>query len=243
MTNNLCQFSFSIQDWKIITSKNLSLDDFTKLSHINFSEREDYKPKLSFLPPLKRRRLSKITRLFFEAAWELVDNNPNIPVVYASTKSEINRSFSLWQDLLEEGIVSPTSFSLSVHNALIGQWSENRKIKQEMTAITATADNLEIALMEAYLMLNDGYQQVLVAICESQIDEQFHPIYCDNLPFDYALVILVTTGSDITLTLNSTPLSPPNPFDNSLTYVINQYSDIHQWYSSSHKGQWIWQKN
>ena len=66
--------------------------------------------------------------------------------------------------LIKRGDVSPTSFSLSVHNALIGQWSELRQVKSETTSIMARVDNLETALLEAILLLNEGHKKCLLLL-------------------------------------------------------------------------------
>ena len=65
-----------------------------------------------------------------------------MPVVYASSNSEMNRNFALWHFLLKEGdVFSQSLFSLSVHNALT-EWSELRQVKSETTSIMARVDNL-----------------------------------------------------------------------------------------------------
>ncbi|OOF54894.1 beta-ketoacyl synthase chain length factor [Rodentibacter genomosp. 2] len=242
----ICRFSFNIKNWAMVCSKKLEADDwkrgevFWQENAVNFA---DVSPKLAFLPPLKRRRLSPAARLFFESAWELLGENKNIPVVYASSNGEINRNFDLWHSLLTEGDVSPTSFSLSVHNALVGQWSELSGVKAEITALTAQQDNLEIALLEAYLLLNEGMNQVLVVVAESPLEDSYNasPIY--RQPFSYALSLLVEKGGDYTLALDESE-GDLSGFDNALTWVKNQYLSIKEWKTkSSAKGSWQWRKN
>ena len=58
------------------------------------------KPALSFLPPMQRRRLGKAARLVCDAAWSLADQYPESVPVYVSHDGESNRSFELWQELL-----------------------------------------------------------------------------------------------------------------------------------------------
>ncbi|OOF65655.1 beta-ketoacyl synthase chain length factor [Rodentibacter sp. Ppn85] len=243
---SICRFSFNIKNWAIVCSKKLEADDwkrgevFWQESAVNF---EDISPKLTFLPPLKRRRLSPSARLFFESAWELLGENKNIPVVYASSNGEINRNFELWHSLLTEGDVSPTSFSLSVHNALVGQWSELSGVKAEITALTAQQDNLEIALLEAYLLLNEGIKQVLVVVAESPLGDLYNasPVY--RQPFSYALSLLVEKGDDYTLVLDEYE-GDSSGSDNALTWVKHQYLSIKKWQTkSSIKGTWQWGKN
>ncbi len=201
-------------------------------------------PPLDFLPPLKRRRLSNAARLFFAAAWPLTEQESNIPVVYASFNSEINRSFMLWQQLWQEGDISPTSFSLSVHNALVGQWSEIRGVKQECTAISANKDNLETALMEAYLLLNDGAQRVLVVTAESPLSEKYHVQPVFRHPFSYALALLVERGEQYHLSLHSQAAPQTSCIDNTLSWVKQQYLTEVRWQTpSSGGGYWQWQKS
>ena len=250
MNQTICEFSFNLTAWNVVCNKVLSLEDW-KLGENHWQQHsanwEDFAPKLAFLPPLKRRRLSDSARLFFEAAWELTEQDENLPVVYASSNSEINRSFALWQTLLQEGDVSPTSFSLSVHNALVGQWSEMRQVKTETTAITAQQDNLETALLKAYLLLNDGYEKVLVVISESPLYAEYNAQPIKRQPFAYALAMVVEKGTQYRLSLHSQAdesVSFSANLDNGLNWVKQQHLAQSQWQTpSSRGGYWQWQKN
>lgn len=242
---SICQFSFNIAQWQIVANKVISPQDWQQGEQhwrTNASNWEVFSPKLAFLPPLKRRRLSDSARLFFEAGWDLVQNQADIPVVYASSNSEINRSFALWQTLLQEGDVSPTSFSLSVHNALVGQWSEFKQVKSETTAITARSDNLETALLEAYLLLKEGHQRILVVVAESPLYEEYNAQPVVRPPFAYALAMVVEQGSQFHLQLQENALE--NQVDNALFWVQQQHLDNKTWQTaSSTGGRWLWQKS
>ncbi|EPY99004.1 hypothetical protein L278_11630 [Mannheimia haemolytica D35] len=94
----ICTFSFNISAWNVVANKALSVEDWQQgeaFWQANAERWEALSPKLAFLSPLKRRRLSDAARLFFESAWELTAEGENLPVVYASQNSEINRSFAL----------------------------------------------------------------------------------------------------------------------------------------------------
>ncbi|MDG6896538.1 hypothetical protein A6A19_00640 [Actinobacillus delphinicola] len=248
MGKNSLTFCFSVKDYQIVTSKNLSQSDWQldETAFLSMVDKQDsFMPALTFLPPLKRRRLNPTSRLFFQAAWDLVSDNPNVPVVYASLNSEINRSFELWETLLKSGEVSPTSFSLSVHNAMIGQWSEARKVTQEMTAISAQKDSFELALLEAYLLLSEGHSQVLVAVCESFLENRF-PVAIKRLPFDYALCLLIEAGDKFKLTRHTSPILPADQtqLDNAILWVNKMAKGCMDWRSeASNGGCWEWQRN
>ena len=242
----ICQFSFSIKQWKIVCDKSLSEADWLKGSAHWLANREnfeDFTPKLAFLPVLKRRRLSHSARLFFEAAWDLVTENPDIPVVYASANSEMERNFALWHSLLREGDVSPTSFSLSVHNALVGQWSELRQVKSETTSLMANGGNLEIALLEAYLQLNEGIEQVLVIIAETPLSSMYNAVPVHRSPWGYALALVVEKGEQFTLTLNENGQGKYTP-DSALEWVRQQYLQAVDFNVKNANGStWQWHRN
>ena len=247
MAQQICNFSFNIHSWNIVCNKELSTEDWQQGEQhwlADVANRETIAPKLAFLPTLKRRRLSESARLFFEAAWQLTEQEANLPVVYASLNGEINRSFALWYSLLTEGDVSPTSFSLSVHNALVGQWSEMRQVKNETTAITALKDNLETALLEAFLLLNDGQEKVLVVLVETPLSTEYNAQPIERLPLSYALAMVVEKGSMYQLSLQTQALENTVFFDNALAWVQQQYLGANQWQTqSSRGGSWLWQKN
>ena len=242
----ICQFSFSIKQWKIVCDKSLSEADWLKGNAHWLANREnfeDFTPKLAFLPALKRRRLSHSARLFFEAAWDLVTENPDIPVVYASANSEMERNFALWHSLLREGDVSPTSFSLSVHNALVGQWSELRQVKSETTSLMANGGNLETALLEAYLQLNEGVEQVLVIIAETPLSSMYNAVPVHRSPWGYALALVVEKGEQFTLTLNENGQGEYTP-DSTLEWVRQQYLQAVDFNVKNANGStWQWHRN
>lgn len=246
-----CSFSFNVSAWNVVTNKQLSKDDWVLGEQHwvdNAKNWQDVSPALAFLPPMKRRRLSDSARLFFEAAWDLFPSNEaNVPVVYASNNSEINRSFGLWHTLLQDGDVSPTSFSLSVHNALVGQWSEFRQVTTETISITASQDNLESALLEAYLLLNDGMESVLVVVAESPLLEHYNAQPIERQPFAYALALVVTKGEQYQLSLVAKDIANSTAClakDNALAWVQNHYMNSVQWQTKSINGKvWQWQKN
>lgn len=248
MNATICQFSFNICRWNIACNKMLTPDDWKAgknhwLQHCR--HQQNIMPELAFLAPMKRRRLNDSARLFFEAAWILCEPGSNLPVVYASQNSEVNRSFALWKMLLQEGCVSPTSFSLSVHNALVGQWSEMQQVKAETTALTAQKDNLETALTEAYLLLNDGYDKVLVVVMESPLSENYNVQPIIRQPFAYALAMIVEKGEQYQLSLHTVSSAQNNTdTDTALIWVQAQHLQQSAWHTpGSRGGIWQWHKN
>lgn len=152
-------------------------------------------PALEFLPAMQRRRLSPLSRLVFAAAWPILEKCPQCPVVFSSRNGEINRSFQLLVQLARGEGVSPTSFGLSVHNAIAGQLAIHHENHAEQSAISAHEHGLENALLEAWLMLQDGADRVLVLYANDPLAAEYE-VDIEREPFAFATALLVEKGTD-----------------------------------------------
>ncbi|WP_137886953.1 beta-ketoacyl synthase chain length factor [Pseudomonas sp. 2FE] len=201
-------------------------------------------PDVAFLPALQRRRLSRLARMAFSVAWPLAESRvgqPQLPLVFASRHGETPRTFALLSDLAEQTPLSPTQFSLSVHNAIIGLWSILRGDTSEMTALAAEGDGLEHAILEAGMLLTAGAPAVLVVIAEDLPPAAYAP-WIDDVPFPYAVGLLLTPGTDWQLSLgeNTAPAATAEwPHALSLLHtLLSHHSHCqHHWKSRA----WTWQ--
>lgn len=162
----------------------------------------DAQPDVSFLPSMQRRRLSRLARMVFAVAAPLAAGQPAMPLVYASRHGETARTFAILNDLASDEPLSPTQFSLSVHNAIIGLWSIQQNDPSEMTALAAEGDGLEHAVLEASLLLGEGAPAVLVVIAEDQTPAVYAP-WISDVSFPYAVALLLKPGSTWQLSLEA----------------------------------------
>jgi len=162
----------------------------------------DAQPDVSFLPSMQRRRLSRLARMVFAVAAPLAAGQPAMPLVYASRHGETARTFAILNDLASDEPLSPTQFSLSVHNAIIGLWSIQQNDPSEMTALAAEGDGLEHAVLEASLLLGEGAPAVLVVIAEDQTPAVYAP-WISDVSFPYAVALLLKPGSTWRLSLEA----------------------------------------
>ena len=203
----------------------------------------DAAPDVSFLPAMQRRRLSRLARMAFSVGWPLADGRENLPLVVVSRHGETPRTVDNLRDLAHEQPLSPTQFSLSVHNAIIGLWSIMRGETSEMTALAAAGDGLEHGMLEAAALLNEGAPAVLLVITEEQPPEAYSA-WIDDVPFPYALGLLLTPGTDWRLTLNSATETRskahwPHALNLLRTLLGQQPLCQHAWKNRV----WTWQRN
>ncbi|MCW3149565.1 beta-ketoacyl synthase chain length factor [Stutzerimonas stutzeri] len=202
----------------------------------------ELQPDVAFLPPLLRRRMSRLARMIFAIAAPLAEDQPRLPLVYASRHGEISRNFSLLSDLARSEPLSPTQFSLSVHNAIAGLWSIQRGDTSEMTALAAEGDGLEHAVIEASLLLDEGAPAVLLLIAEEQPPEPYRA-WIDDVPFPYALGLLLKPGTDWQLSLTAADTDMPAarwPHALQLVRALHTTPShfTHQWKTR----RWNWQR-
>ncbi len=112
---------------------------------------KDEIPDLSFIPMLMRRKLDNFGKAALYSLYNVYEENSENKLIFASCYGDIERVKKLINQRKEEGEISPTGFSFSVHNATIGLFSLLNSIKASYNSISAGEDTLQNALLEAIL--------------------------------------------------------------------------------------------
>ena len=233
---------FNIEQWRAWAPGLTTADDWANWARDPGYPDADNEPDVSFLPVMQRRRLSRLARMAFAVATPLAEDQPPMPLVYASRHGETPRTFAILSDMAREEALSPTQFSLSVHNAIIGLWSIQQNDRSEMTALAAEGDGLEHAMLEAAMLLGEGAPAVLVVIAEDRPPAPYQP-WIDDVPFPYALALRVTPGQNWTLNLETSDGQQAReqwPHALELVRMLSgeQSLRMHHW----GRRQWTWQK-
>lgn len=232
---------FDIDQWQAWAPGLASADDWAIWARnprdLDSSEAQ---PDVSFLPAMQRRRLSRLARMVFAVATPLATER--MPLVYASRHGETARTFSILDDLARDEALSPTQFSLSVHNAIIGLWSIQQRDTSEMTALAAEGDGLEHAVLEAAMLLAEGAPAVLVVIAEDQAPDVYGP-WIEDVSFPYATALLLKPGQSWQLSLetadeNSARTRHPHAIELIRALLDGRHTCTHQW----SRRQWTWQR-
>ena len=239
--------TFNIEQWRAWAPGLATADDWRQWSqHPTPVDNADQAPDVSFLPAMQRRRLSRLARMAFSVGWPLADGREQLPLVFVSRHGETPRTFEILSDLAASQPLSPTQFSLSVHNAVIGLWSILRGETSEMTALAAAGDGLEHGVIEAAAMLAEGAQAVLLVITEEDPPGAYAP-WIDDVPFPYALGLLLTPGDQWQLSLSSVDVQKATPRRSEWPHALNLLRALatrqgalqHPWKSRL----WNWQRN
>ena len=226
-----CTFSFNIAAWHAVSNRLATPEQWREWAagRLNAQTLPEHKPALAFLPAMQRRR-------------DLAERFSGCPMVYASHDGEINRSFELWPELLKTHTVSPTSFGLSVHNALAGQWAIQRGEMQENTALATGADGLESALAEAVSLFSDGIERVLLVVADDPLKTEYL-VEAERAPFAYALAMVIERGDAFSLALETDDSArQPESYFGALDWIRFLLSGSLKHTRQYENRRWIWNK-
>lgn len=221
-------FQFSIKGWRIVSNRVATDEQWRAWARGDISPDSlpEYRPELGWLPAMQRRRLNTPARLMMDAMFPLLAEAEHLPVIYSSHDGEINRSLALWLSLMRGEGVSPTSFGLSVHNALVGQWSMLRQDMSECSAICVREEGLEAAFAEAVPLFDEGVPQVMVVVTDDPAAAG-HRVPVLRAPMSYALAFVLVPGAEWTLScIGSSSRSAVAAHDGTLSVAPAAHSPV-----------------
>lgn len=150
-------------------------------------------PGVKAMPPMLRRRAGFFGKMALEVAYECLDGRTDVPVVFCSRHGEVARAVELLSDLARGEPLSPTAFSMSVHNAHVGLLTIARKDRANHIALAAGGATIEHAVIEACGLLADGAASVLLVACDAPLPELFMP-FRDGVEQAHAWAWLLTAS-------------------------------------------------
>lgn len=135
-------------------------------------------PSLPEVPAMARRRIDPLGRAALQVAyWAQQDVDaaalPAMPLVFASRWGELARSISMLQELARGEALSPTAFSHSVHNAIGAQYSIQRGITANVSAVAAGEVSAAAGWAEAQALLASGAPAVLLTVFDAPLPQLY----------------------------------------------------------------------
>lgn len=163
-------------------------------------------PALRAMPAMQRRRLGLLGKMALEVAYECLGQRQDVPTVFCSRHGEVSRSVELLNDLARDEPLSPTSFGLSVHNAIGGMFSIARGDKANHIALSGGQASIEHALIEACGLLADGEKAVLLVAYDCPLPSVYAAYQDeDAIPFAWAWLIEPPQREVFSLSWHSLP--------------------------------------
>ena len=184
--------SFRIESWAAFAPGLQTRDDWVQWLHNPVAiDAPPGKISLTGIPPLLRRRFGMPGKYAMAAAMPLVEGIDEIPSIFASRHGDTPLSLELLQGIARGEPMSPTSFSLAVHNAVSGLFSIVRKDPSAVTAIAAMQGLVLQTLFEAIGQLQT-VERLLCVIYDIPLPDFYQQCRFDAAePFPHAIALVL----------------------------------------------------
>lgn len=170
-------------DWEQWASQTPSLDASQPMA------------KTRFLPMMTARRLTGGSRAAVESGLALLKRQRVDAIVFTSRHGELERNLRILTSLANDESLSPTDFTMSVHNAAVGSLTIAAAAPLVSTSLAAGVDSFQQGLVEVSALHSAGYQQVLLVDFEGAVPEFYHPHLPEGaLHSPYAVALLLAAG-------------------------------------------------
>ncbi|WP_233595552.1 MULTISPECIES: beta-ketoacyl synthase chain length factor [Corallococcus] len=206
-------------------------------------------PALAEMPAMMRRRVDRLGRIALQATYQAHADAPEAPVLFASRYGDLGRSVELLTQLARSEPLSPTSFSLSVHNAIGALYSIARGDTASYGAIAAGEETVEAAFTEACGLLADGVPRVMVVLYDEPVPEPWRH-FSPTVGFPHAWACLLAADSGANAIRLDCHAGPPDadageqdglPADlRALRFLV---SGARQWEHPVGARRWRWERH
>ena len=157
-------------------------------------------PKLEYTDPLFRRRLSQISKMTIHTIHNLIESvnakNPDsfdkeTKIVFCSLRGEIEREFTINKSLIEDEMILPAGFSLSVFNTPVALATLAFKLTGGYSVLYPSKNNFADCFKAAVAPLLAGTEEQIIFV---YADELVPEVYgqkrpAENIPFSFATLI------------------------------------------------------
>ena len=230
MTNN--EYKFSLKNWLAWGIGELS--DLDNLSNI-----KNGVPNLDGISVMVKRRMPKLSKYIHALTQDIAISDRNIPTVFASKNAELTRSFKIIRSL--DADVSPTQFSMSVHNAIAGLLSVISQDDSKYIVIDSLSGILETALIEATSLLTEHNCVKVIYFDEDLPTELTESTSECNQPI--VLLLVIEKGTEISLSseANILNIKPCKEDFKQLVMFLNKQKNTY--HSTNKRLCWNWINN
>lgn len=175
---------FTVEAWSAWAPGLADSDAWRAWARAPWRPAGDERPDLPQYPMMLRRRAERLARMALQTVSEVRSAAP-CPMVWASHRGETQRAVPLLRELAENGTLAPGPFSLSVHNAVSALESIAHGDTGNYTALAASGESAELAVVEALGLLADGHDAVIVTVYDETVPDCYRP-YVDDADAPFA---------------------------------------------------------
>ncbi|TQV87867.1 beta-ketoacyl synthase chain length factor [Aliikangiella coralliicola] len=149
------KINFSIESWSAWSSSKRLRSDWIDWACGNSFSTSSIPPDFSQIPAMKRRRMSSLSKMAVTTGINCLSESQSHPkCVFASRHGELTRTVKILESIANQEDISPTDFSLSVHNTSLGLFSILTQNKQPATTVAGGVDTFGYGLLESCVLMS-----------------------------------------------------------------------------------------
>jgi hypothetical protein len=138
------------------------------------------------------------------AACRVTEGTGPLRAVFASRHGDPGRALPMLADMAQGLEISPTQFSMNVHNAAAGIWSIATQDRSPITALAAGPETFGLGLLEAFAQHRATGEAVLFVYGDDRLPELMAPYETDATPL-HAVAFLVSGPAPLHLRIQRHP--------------------------------------
>ncbi len=171
------------------------------------AEPADGVPPAELIPPMQRRRTSRLTKMALATALEVAADESFDYTIFCSQHGEIVRTWNLLSSINAGTEISPTAFSQSVHNTSSGLFTILTSSNAPSMSMGSGANTFAHGWLEAqaYLAVNPAHRILLVDFDEL-LPQEYRP-YNVNVNCEHSLAMTLRLVQQGGIRLASTAAS------------------------------------
>ncbi|WFQ78552.1 beta-ketoacyl synthase chain length factor [Xenorhabdus sp. SF857] len=238
------KLTLDITDWQAIAPGLSHIDEWKKWSATLPVTIDQSRPleKCTQLPMMTARRLSSGSRLAVDCGLSILRRNQVDAIVYTSRHGELERNYQILQNLAQKENVSPTNFTMSVHNSSVGNLTIVAKAPLVSSSVSAGIDSFQQGLFEALTLLHTGHRKVLLVDFEGEIPRFYHNVIDAKTPtYPFAVALLLEQGTGLHCTKQFSVETEPS-LPQSLQFLRHWLQGEQNFIVSGDHCQWNWSR-
>ncbi|MCS3423076.1 beta-ketoacyl synthase chain length factor [Rahnella sp. Lac-M11] len=191
------KFSLDILDWQAVAPGINNCADWIQWAQCSGVDAFSGEiPKSAQIPMMAARRMSIGSRFAVDAGLSLLTKHQVDAAIFTSRHGELERTGRILHALAEDDAISPTEFSMSVHNTAAGWLTIISKNTLPVTSLAAGTDSFQQGLLEAQSMLASGASRVMLVDFDGEIPSLYaESVNSEFLP--YAMAIILADGDTL----------------------------------------------
>jgi hypothetical protein len=231
-----------VRNWSFWSPEGGDPEDWLRYWSEAGSSRQEGEPDAAAIPPMQRRRTSRLSKMALAMALEAVSEQAVDYSIFCSQHGEIVQTRRILSSISEGTEISPTAFAQSVHNTSSGLFTILEKSHAPSTSIAAGASTFAAGWVEAqaYLSSNPKHTVLLVDFDEVIPDE--YQGYADQAHCDHALALVLVAADQDGIGLDPAPCGETSWLPQGPQFLAWLQSGEEKLSLTAERQGWLWRR-